>query len=179
MNSETMVCDLNREFARLKEFATKALNQINEEQFFQTIDPESNSIAIIVKHLAGNMRSRWRDFLTSDGEKPDRRRDQEFMVLDGENRDSIMQQFEEGWETLFGAITPLQDGDLQRTVYIRSEPFTVFQGMIRHVSHYGYHIGQIILLAKHFQEEQWQTLSIAKGKSEEFNKKPQAYIKKA
>ncbi len=178
MNAETMVSDLNKEFARLKEIATKALDQVNEKQFFQTIDPESNSIAIIVKHLAGNMKSRWRDFLTSDGEKPDRRRDHEFMVLDGDNRDSIMQQFEEGWLTLFGAITPLQDGDLQRTVYIRGEPLTVFQAMIRHVSHYGYHVGQIVVLARHFRQYEWQTLSIAKGKSEDFNKDPQAYIRK-
>ena len=163
MKSRTIITDLDREFARLKGLAMKALHQIDDEQFFQTIDSESNSIAIIVKHLSGNMKSRWRDFLISDGEKPDRQRDQEFIILEGENRHSIMQHFEEGWAILFDATIALQDNDLQKTVFIRGEPLTVFQALVRQLTHYGYHIGQIILLAKHFQEEQWQTLSIAKN----------------
>ena len=142
---------------------------MTDEKFFETIDGESNSIAIIVKHLAGNMRSRWTDFLTSDGEKPDRHRDQEFLILDGDTRASLEKCLEDGWKLFFDAVGPLQDSDLQRTVTIRGEEHTVSQALCRQIAHYSYHVGQIVTLARHLRGSEWKTLSIAKGKSEEFN----------
>ena len=135
-----------------------------------TLDPESNSIAILVKHLAGNMRSRFTDLLTSDGEKPDRFRDREFEVTGATTRAEVMQRWEEGWTCVFTAIETLKPEDVMRTVTIRGEPHTVLQAINRQIAHYAAHIGQIVFLAKHLRSSEWKTLTIPRGKSEEFKK---------
>src|SRR5919206_1266587 len=156
------------EFRGLKRLADKAAAQVSDEEFFRAIDPESNSIALIMKHMAGNMRSRWTDFLTTDGEKPDRRRDSEF-VVEGEDRAAIEERWEAGWRTFFDTLSSLRPEDLTRTVTIRGEPHTVVEAINRQLSHYGQHTGQIVFLAKHLKSSDWKTLSIARGKSEDYN----------
>lgn len=158
------------EFRGMKALADKSVAQVSDEEFFRAIDPESNSIAVIMKHMSGNMRSRWTDFLNSDGEKPDRHRDTEF-ELDKEDRRAIEQRWEEGWRLVFGAIEPLKGEDLMRTVTIRREPHTVVEAVNRQLAHYGQHVGQIIFLAKHLKSSAWRTLSIPRGQSGAFNKK--------
>jgi hypothetical protein len=158
------------EFRGMKALADRAVAQVSDEEFFRAIDPESNSIAVIMKHVAGNMRSRWTNFLDSDGEKPDRHRDTEF-ELKGEGRKAIEERWEEGWRTVFGAIEPLKTEDLMRTVTIRREPHTIVEAVNRQLTHYGEHVGQIIFLAKHLKSSAWRTLSIPRGMSEAFNKK--------
>jgi hypothetical protein len=157
-----------RQFHGLKKLADRALAQTAAADFFTALDEESNSIALIVKHLAGNMRSRWSDFLTSDGEKEDRHRDSEFVVEAGDTRESLERRWNEGWDLLFSAIEPLAPEDLQRTVMIRSEPHSVLKAINRQVAHYAYHVGQLVFLAKHFAGSRWESLSIPRGKSEEF-----------
>ena len=142
-----------------KAMAERAMEQVTDEQLIATLDPESNSIATIVKHITGNMRSRWRDFLTSDGEKPDRDRDSEFDRPPA-TRVELMRIWEEGWQCMFSAIEPLTEADLARTVTIRGEPHSVMQAINRAIAHLASHIGQIVLLAKHYQSSQWKTLSI-------------------
>jgi len=146
----------------LKAQAEKAVAQIGDAEFFALLDPDANSIALIMKHVAGNMRSRWTDFLTSDGEKPDRDRDSEFEAGHGDTREAILARWDDGWGCVLGAITSLRPDDLGRTVTIRGEPHTVIQAINRQVSHYSAHVGQIVLLAKHFAGPRWQTLSITK-----------------
>ena len=146
------------------------MGQVTDEQLSLTLDPESNSIAIIVKHLAGNMRSRWLNFLTSDGEKPDRNRESEFEAPPA-TRAELMQLWEAGWNYVITALEPLTDADLARTVYIRTEPYTVPEAIHRQIAHYAYHVGQIVFLAKHFQSANWKSLSIPRGRSAEFNLK--------
>ena len=150
---------------KLKAQADKAMAQIDDAQFFSTLDPDANSIALIVKHVAGNMRSRWTDFLTSDGEKPDRHRDTEFEREAGDTRASLMARWEAGWDLLFTTLMSLQPSDIERTVTIRGEPHTVLQAINRQVSHYSVHVGQIVLLAKHYAGSRWQTLSIPKRRT--------------
>jgi uncharacterized protein DUF1572 len=152
---------------KLKAQAEKAIAQIADEQFFATLDPESNSIAIIMKHMAGNMRSRWTDFLTSDGEKPDRNRDGEFLTDSNESRSQVMAAWEDGWTRLAGALSSLKPDDLGRKVKIRGEEHSVVEAINRQVTHYAAHVGQIVLLAKHYAGPRWQTLSIPRGKSRE------------
>lgn len=156
------------EFRTMKKLAVRALSQLNEAEFFVTLDPESNSIAILVKHMAGNMRSRWVDFLTSDGEKPDRNRDQEFILDEATTRDQVMEWWEQGWQYVFAALESLQPEDLMRTVVIRAEPHTVVQAISRQTAHYAEHVGQIVFLAKHLKSADWKTPSVPRGKSEEF-----------
>ena len=158
-----------RQFRGLKKLADKALAQTAATDFFTALDEESNSIALIVKHLAGNMRSRWSDFLTSDGEKEDRRRDSEFVLEPGDTRESLEQRWNEGWALTFSAIEPLAADDLQRTVTIRGEAHSVLRAINRQIAHYAYHVGQLVFLAKHFAGSRWESLSIARGKSERFN----------
>ncbi|HEX3558332.1 MAG TPA: DUF1572 family protein [Pyrinomonadaceae bacterium] len=158
------------EFRGLKRLADKAVAQVSDEEFFRAIDPESNSIAVIMKHMAGNMRSRWTDFLTTDGEKSDRRRDSEFLI-EGEDRRAIQEKWEAGWRSVFDALAPLKAEDLTRTVRIRREPHTVVEAVNRQLTHYGEHVGQIIFLAKHLKSSGWKTLSIPRGQSEAFNRK--------
>jgi SAM-dependent methyltransferase len=153
---------------KLKAQADKAMAQVDDRQFFDTLDSEANSIALVVKHLAGNMRSRWTDFLTSDGEKPDRERDNEFLVL-GDTRGSLAAAWEDGWQRVFAAISPLTADDLVKTVLIRREPHSVLEAINRQLTHYAAHVGQIVLLAKHYAGPRWQTLSIPRGESKQFD----------
>jgi Protein of unknown function (DUF1572) len=148
------------QFRKLKAQADKAIVQVDDAQFFSLIDADANSIALIVKHVAGNMRSRWTDFLTTDGEKPDRHRDAEFEREAADTREAVLARWEAGWELLFDTLSSLQPADLGKTVTIRSEPHTVVQAVNRQMSHYSAHVGQIVLLAKHFAGPRWQTLSI-------------------
>ena len=147
---------------KLKAQADKAMSQIDDAQFFALLDPDANSIALIVKHVAGNMRSRWTDFLTTDGEKPDRHRDTEFERDAADTRQAIAARWDAGWELLFNTIASLGPDDLGRTVTIRGEPHTVVQAINRQLSHYSAHVGQIVLLAKHYAGPNWKTLSIPK-----------------
>ena len=157
-------------FRYYKKLAEGAMEQVSDEQLFATLDEEMNSIAIIAKHMAGNMRSRWTDFLTSDGEKPDRKRDSEF-VKPPETRAELMKMWNGGWERLFGALEPLTDADLGRKVEIRGEPHSVMQAINRQIAHYSYHVGQIIFLAKHFKSSGWKSLTVPRNKSGEFNQR--------
>jgi uncharacterized damage-inducible protein DinB len=158
-----------RTFRGYKRMAEGALAQLTDQDFFHLPDAESNSVALIVKHMAGNLRSRWTDFLTTDGEKPDRDRDQEFVLAEGDTRQELMRRWERGWETTFSSLQNLKPEDLSRTVYIRREPHTVLQAISRSVSHMAYHVGQILYQGKHLRGTEWKTLSVPRGKSAELN----------
>ena len=160
-------------FRYYKKLGEGAMDQLSDEQLFAALDPEMNSIAIIVKHIAGNMRSRWTDFLTSDGEKPDRNRDTEFEHPPS-TRTELLRVWNDGWNCVFSALEPLSDSDLGRTVTIRGEPHSVMQAINRQIAHYSYHVGQIVFLAKHLNASGWKSLSVPRNKSAEFNKKVQA-----
>ena len=151
-----------------KTLAERAMAQVRDDQLFASIDEENNSIAIVVKHMAGNMRSRWVDFLTSDGEKPDRNRDSEFDDPP-RTREALMGMWEQGWKYVFDAVEPLTDTDLGRTVTIRGEAHSVMQAINRQVAHYANHVGQIVMLAKHFSGARWESLTIPRNRSGEFN----------
>jgi uncharacterized damage-inducible protein DinB len=157
-------------FRFYKKMAEGAIEQVTDEQLVATLDEEMNSIAIIVKHMAGNMRSRWTNFLTSDGEKPDRSRDTEF-VAPPMTRADLMQTWNDAWEKVFEALTPLSDAELGRTITIRGEPHSVMQAINRQIAHYAYHCGQIVFLAKHFKASQWKSLSVPRNKSADFNRR--------
>lgn len=157
---ENYLKDANASFRNYKKIADKAMAQISDEEFFKTIDAESNSIAMIVKHIAGNQKSRWTDFLNSDGEKETRNRDTEFEMFD-ETRESLMEFWETGWQTLFSAIEPLTANDFSKFVSIRGEPHTITEAINRQLTHYAYHIGQITFLAKHFRSTDWKSLSLS------------------
>jgi uncharacterized damage-inducible protein DinB len=157
-------------FRYYKKLTERAIAQVPDEHLCTVLDPEMNSIAIIVKHMAGNMRSRWMNFLTSDGEKPNRNRDSEFLDAPA-TRDAILVMWNEGWDCLFHALEPLAEQDLARSVAIRGEAHSVMQAINRQMAHYSYHCGQIVLLAKHFGSVNWQALTVARGKSEEFNRR--------
>ncbi len=158
-----------RSFRGYKRMADAALEQLSDQDFFHLPDAESNSIALIVQHMAGNLRSRWTSFLTTDGEKPDRNRDQEFIMAPGTTRAELMRRWEECWGTVFREIEALKPEDFSRTVYIRQEPHTVLQAMNRSMMHAAYHVGQILCQGKHLRGGEWKTLSIPRGKSAEFN----------
>jgi hypothetical protein len=162
--------EARRQMRGHKRMGEGAMAQLRDEDFFVTLDPESNSVAILVKHLAGNMRSRFTDFLTTDGEKPDRFRDQEFELTPATTRADVMKWWEEGWACVLGAIDGLKPEDVMCTVTIRSEPHSVLQAINRQIAHYAAHIGQIVFLAKHLRSSDWKTLTIPRGKSEEFKK---------
>lgn len=157
-------------FRYYKRLAERAMEQVRDEDLFAILDSEANSIAVIAKHMAGNMLSRWTDFLTSDGEKPTRNRDGEF-VDPPATREGLLEMWEGGWACLFNALEPLADADMERTVTIRSEPHSVMQAVNRQIAHYSYHVGQIVFLAKHFAGDRWQSLSVPRNKSAEFNRK--------
>ena len=165
---ENYLKDAIETFRNYQRMAEKSIAQVSDEEFFRALDEEANSIAVIVKHIAGNQRSRWTDFLTSDGEKADRHRDTEFELLD-ETRESLMEYWERSWKTLFGAIEPLTVEDFSKTITIRGEQHTIVEAINRQLTHYAYHIGQITFLAKHFKSKDWQTLSVPRNKSAEFN----------
>ena len=156
-------------FRAVKRQADKSLEQVSDEEFFQRIDAEANSLAQIVKHVSGNLRSRWTDFLTSDGEKPERRRDTEFEIGEAEARAALTERWEQGWRLLFESLAALTPADLDRQITIRGEPHTIVEALSRQLSHQSAHIGQITFLAKHLRGAGWRTLSIPRGKSEEFN----------
>ena len=157
-------------FRYYKKLAERAMAQVADEPLFTVLDAEANSIAVIVKHMAGNMRSRWTNFLTSDGEKPDRNRDTEFEDAPA-TREAVLALWEAGWQCLFGALEPLSEPDLQRTVTIRGEAHSVMQAINRQMAHYAYHCGQIVLLAKHFKHAEWKSLSVPRKQSEDFNRR--------
>ena len=162
--------EARRQMRGHKRMGEAAIAQLQDQEFFITLDPESNSVAILVKHLAGNMRSRFTDFLTTDGEKPDRFRDTEFELTPATTRSDVMKWWEEGWSCVFATIDALKPEDVMRTVTIRGEPHTVLQAINRQIAHYAAHIGQIVFLAKHLRSNEWKTLTIPRGKSEEFKK---------
>jgi hypothetical protein len=166
--------EVRRQFRGHKRLAEGAMAQLKDEELFVALDPESNSIAILVKHLAGNMRSRFTGFLTTDGEKPDRDRDQEFEMTAATTRADVMRWWEEGWARVFATIEALKPEDVMRTVTIRGEPHTVLQAINRQIAHYAQHTGQIVFLAKHLRSSEWKTLSVPRGKSKEFNAKKDA-----
>ena len=159
------------DFRRMKRLAEKAMDQLEDDDYHQTADPEANSVAVLIRHLSGNMLSRWTDFLTTDGEKESRKRDTEF-VDEGERPDALRERWERGWSCLFEALGNLGAEDLTRTVHIRSEAHTVVEAISRQMWHYGSHVGQIIYIAKHRRAADWATLSIPRGKSEEYFRKP-------
>jgi hypothetical protein len=160
--------EARRQMRGYKRLAESAMAQLRDEELFITLDPESNSIAVLVKHMAGNMRSRFTDFLTTDGEKPDRYRDQEFELSPATTRADLTKWWEEGWACVFAALEALKPEDVMRTVTIRGEPHTVLQAVNRQIAHYAQHTGQIVFLAKHIRSSNWKTLSIPRGKSEDY-----------
>ena len=173
MSSEAIVQDYYNDalsaLRAYKKLAEKAIAQLQDEEFFVTLDAESNSVAVVMKHMAGNMISRWTDFLTSDGEKPNRNRDMEFVIESQTTKDDVIAYWERGWKCVFDALEPLQPEDFEKTVMIRGEKHTIVQALNRQLMHYAYHIGQIVFLAKHFRSAEWKSLSIPKNRSAEFN----------
>lgn len=161
-------------FKTYKKLADKAIAQLKDEEFFVTLDEEANSVAVVMKHMAGNMFSRWTDFLTTDGEKPDRNRDMEFVIEEKTTKDDVLAYWERGWACVFAAIEPLTPEDFEKTVMIRGEEHTIVMAINRQLTHYAYHVGQIVFLAKHFRSREWSSLSIPRNKSAEFNAKMQA-----
>jgi hypothetical protein len=162
--TDSYLRDAVRVFHTYKSLAEDAITQVPDEALTIVLDADSNSIATIVKHMAGNMRSRWRDFLTTDGEKPDRNRDTEF-ESPATTRAELIAQWEAGWKCVFDALSPLSDADLGRTVLIRNQPHSVMQAINRQLAHYSYHVGQIVFLAKHFSGEHWTSLSMPRRKA--------------
>jgi hypothetical protein len=159
-----------RQMRGQKRLAEGAMAQLSDEEFFRVLDPESNSVAILVKHMTGNMRSRFTDFLTSDGEKPNRHRDTEFIVDEKTTRADVMRWWEEGWAIVFDTLSSLKPEDVAKTVMIRNEQHSVLQAINRQIAHYAHHSGQILFLAKHLRSSNWKTLSVPRGQSEEYNK---------
>ena len=173
MSSEAIVqnyfADAVSALRAYKKLAEKAFAQLKDEEFFIALDDESNSVAVIMKHMAGNMFSRWTDFLTSDGEKPNRNRDMEFVIERQTTKADVIDYWERGWACVFNALEPLRLEDFEKTVKIRGEDHTIVQAINRQLMHYSYHIGQIVFLAKHFRSANWESLSIPRNRSAEFN----------
>ena len=173
MSSEDIVQNYHKDavsaMRAYKKLAEKAIAQLKDEEFFVTLDEEANSVAVVMKHMAGNMISRWTDFLTSDGEKPDRNRDMEFVIDATTTKDDVLAYWERGWKCVLDAIEPLTPEDFEKTVLIRGEEHTIVQAINRQLMHYAYHIGQIVFLAKHFRSAEWKSLSIPRNRSAEFN----------
>jgi hypothetical protein len=161
--------DTRASFRAYKKLADKALAQLSDEEYFITLDEESNSVAVIMKHMAGNMLSRWTNFLTTDGEKPDRNRDMEFVIEPQTSKEELFAYWEKGWECLMNALAQLEPDDFDKQVMIRGEAHTIVQAINRQMTHYAYHIGQIVFLAKHFRSSAWQSLSIPRNRSAGFN----------
>ena len=161
--------EVRRSLRGHKRMAEGAIAQLSDEELFRSLDPESNSVAVILQHIAGSMRSRFTDLLTSDGEKPDRHRDREFEITSRTTRAQLLDRWEQSWKIAFDAIASLKPEDLLRGVTVRGEPHSVLQAIHRQVAHYAQHCGQIVFLAKHLAGSRWKTISIPRGKSEEFN----------
>lgn len=166
--ADAMLADFRQSFERAKHSAERATAQVADEHYFTPLGDDGNSLAALVKHMGGNHRSRWRDFLTTDGEKDDRHRDTEF-VTDGDSRASIEALWHEGWTITFETLDALQGADLDRRVTIRGAPFPVYAAIVRSLTHAHYHVGQIVQLARHWAGDSWQTLSVPRGKTEEYN----------
>jgi uncharacterized protein DUF1572 len=162
------LADIRGQYGKLRSTAERAMAQVSDQDFVRLLDQENNSIAITVKHIAGNLRSRCTDFLTSDGEKPDRDRDGEFILEPGDTRTRLMGQWQAAWDLLDATVGALSADDVGRTVYIRAESHTVVQALNRNLGHLAYHAGQIVLLAKHWVGSEWRTLTIARGQSRQF-----------
>jgi hypothetical protein len=162
------LADVRQRFASIKTSVERAAAQVSDEQFFQPLEEDGNSIALLMKHMSGNLESRFSDFLASDGEKPTRDRDAEFVREAGDTRETIAAKWERGWSALWGALDSLSVRDLLKTVRIRGEPHTVVQALLRQVAHQSQHAGQVVILARHWAGEGWETLSIPRGKSKEF-----------
>ena len=181
MSSEAIVEnyfeDAIKSFKAYKKLADKAIAQLKDDEFFVTLDEESNSVAIVMKHMAGNMFSRWTDFLTTDGEKPNRNRDMEFVIEESTTKDDVLNYWERGWACVLGALEPLTPEDFEKTVTIRGEEHTIVEAINRQMSHYAYHIGQIVFLAKHFRSKDWSSLSVPRNRSAEFNASMQSKTK--
>lgn len=167
------------QFRKMKKLTEKAMQQISDDEFFALLDAESNSVALIVKHISGNLRSRWTDFLITDGEKEWRNRDTEFILSANDSRESLMQAWEDGWQILFDALAPLQIADFDKKIVIRGEPHTIVEAINRQLTHYAYHVGQIVFLAKHLKSTEWKTLSVARNQSEEFRQQMLSKINKS
>ena len=157
--------DALAQFRKYRALAEAALAQVDDAAFFATPGPDENSLALLVKHVAGNQHSRWTGFLTTDGEKPDRRRDEEFELRPADTRAALMARWDDGWRRLFTAVEPLAEADLARTVAIRGEPHSVLQAIARQQTHYAYHVGQVVALARHHAGARWRSLSIPRGQS--------------
>jgi hypothetical protein len=157
--------DARKAMRAYKKLAEKALAQLKDDEYFVTLDDESNSVAVVMKHMAGNMFSRWTDFLTTDGEKPNRNRDMEFVIEPSTTKDDMRDYWERGWQCVFAAIDPLEINDLEKKIFIRGEEHTVVQALNRQLMHYAYHVGQIVYLAKHFRATDWQSLSMPRNRS--------------
>jgi hypothetical protein len=155
-------------FLQYKKLAERAMEQVSDEALYTVLDHESNSIAVVVKHVGGNLRSRWTDFLTSDGEKPDRNRDSEFEAPPA-TRAELIAFWDSGWQRLLDTLESLTDGDLGRTIRIRGEAHSVMQAINRSITHIAYHVGQITCLAKHLAASHWKPLTVPRGMSAEFN----------
>jgi hypothetical protein len=168
--------DLRSQFAKLRSTAERAMTQVSDDDFARALDQENNSIAVTVKHISGNLQSRCTGFLISDGEKPDRDRDGEFVLEPRDTRVRLMTDWAVGWDLLGATVEDLSPEDMQRTVYIRAEPHTVGQALNRNLAHLAYHVGQIVLLAKHWAEANWQTLTIARGQSRAFTQAKQEQV---
>jgi len=177
--SESYVPLVIREFKRLQSLAEGAMSQLSDEQFFAAPSAGDNSVAVLVKHVGGNLVSRWTDFLTSDGEKTGRDRDTEFRITSSDTRENLSSVWTHGWKALFDALAPLGDSDLARVVTIRGEALSVLQAVNRQLTHYAYHVGQIVYVAKHYCGPSWRTLSIPLGRSAEFNRSPTRYAPNA
>jgi Protein of unknown function (DUF1572) len=161
--------DAVQQFRQLKSLAEKALAQISDEKFFLVLDEEANSIAALMKHMAGSMRARWRGFPSVADDETGRNRDSEFVTGEGETTGVLFDRWEDGWRCLFDAVESLTADDMAKTVVIRGNTLSVIEAINRQLTHYAYHVGQIVLLAKHFRSGAWQSLSIPRGKSEEFS----------
>jgi len=166
-------------FRMIRELADRAIAQVPEEAWFRALGAGENSIAVVMKHLSGNMRSRWTDFLATDGEKPDRNRDGEFEISPADTPAALRARWEEGWALLHGTLEGIAGDDLDRVVTIRGEPHSVLQALVRQLTHYGYHTGQIVLLARHFAGENWASLSIPRGMSKEYEVDVRGRLRKA
>jgi uncharacterized damage-inducible protein DinB len=170
MIEENYLRDALETFQNYKRLAEKSFEQISEEEFFRALNDESNSIATIAKHIAGNLRSRWTEFLTADGEKPDRSRDSEFVAFENDTRKSLLEFWNAGWEAALSTMESLQPADLEKTVKIRGENHTVVEAINRSIAHTAYHVGQIVFLAKFLRDTDWQTLSIPRNRSADYNR---------
>ncbi|MEM7235039.1 MAG: DUF1572 family protein [Planctomycetota bacterium] len=168
--SREIVETIEKRFRGLEQLGRRAWEQVDEAAFARTFGKDENSIVVLIQHVVGNLRSRFTDFLTTDGEKPWRHRDREFVESE-RSRSDLESEWSGAWEVLFGTLEPLADADLSRIVTIRSEPHTVLDALLRQLAHYGYHVGQIVQLSRHWCGDEWQTLSVPRGQSEAYNRK--------